>query len=402
MIIKSLPHIDDIRFGRFKGDPCSFVFLVEKDGAPMDLTDVEFRMVFTYSEKILLNVLPDVKDENRIEYNLTDQQKDALSRNIVDFYLKMDGITIYQGRLTWNEKSDGPGSAVPGAIKITINTVTGEVEGEPVIIGPKGDTGKSAWQYAVEKGYTGTEAEFAEEMAHLPEYAGETKGFRDEAEGFRDAAQTSATNAAGSATASENSASAASGSATNAGNAAGAAITARNEAETFAEDADNSAAAAGTSEENASVSATAAGNSASEAAGSATAAGNSKTAAESAASAALGHRNAAETAKSGAETAKAGAEAARSGAEAARDEVNATKDSFIRNNTDTFGAKVTAIVSLTQTEFDALPLKLNTTMYVISADPASVILQLVGLTQAEYDGLPVKDIETAYLIEYAA
>ena len=78
------------------------------------------------------------------------------------------------------------------------------------------------------------------------------------------------------------------------------------------------------------------------------------------------------------------------------------KDSFIRNNTDTFGAKVTAIVSLTQTEFDALPLKLNTTMYIVSPDPASVILQLVGLTQAEYDGLPVKDNQTAYLIEYAA
>lgn len=38
-------------------------------------------------------------------------------------------------------------------------------KGETGEQGPKGDTGKTAYQYAVEGGYTGTEAEFASKLA---------------------------------------------------------------------------------------------------------------------------------------------------------------------------------------------------------------------------------------------
>ena len=48
-------------------------------------------------------------------------------------------------------------------------------QGEQGIQGPKGDPGKSAYQYALDGGYTGTEAEFANEQATLTRLVTETK-----------------------------------------------------------------------------------------------------------------------------------------------------------------------------------------------------------------------------------
>lgn len=45
------------------------------------------------------------------------------------------------------------------------DSATGEWINIPAIVGPQGDPGKSAYQYAQDGGYTGTEAEFAEKLA---------------------------------------------------------------------------------------------------------------------------------------------------------------------------------------------------------------------------------------------
>lgn len=84
--------------------------------------------------------------------------------------------------------------------------------------------------------------------------------------------------------------------------------------------------------------------------------------------------------------------------ESAKNEINSIKDTFIRNSTDVFGDKVTEVVSLTQGQYDALALKISTTMYIITAVPVAGILQTVSLTQAEYDALSTKDNQTLYLI----
>lgn len=140
----------------------------------------------------------------------------------------------------------------------------------------------TAYAYAVSKGYTGTEEEFAELMA---DYA----NVGQRAEAAAEAAAASATAASGSASNSAASATAAEGFAGNASTAAG-----------------NASQAA----QNASQSATAASSSATSAAGSATTAGASATAAQAAQTAAEAARTAAETAQEKAEDAQAAAEAA--------------------------------------------------------------------------------------------
>lgn len=132
----------------------------------------------------------------------------------------------------------------------------------------------TAYGYAVEKGYTGTEEEFAELMAS---YASVAESAADSA----DAAAQSATNASNSAMAAATSASSASTAATTASTKAG-------EAETSAAAADGSASAAAQSATSASGSATSASESASAAAQSATSASGSATSASGSATAAAG------------------------------------------------------------------------------------------------------------------
>lgn len=160
--------------------------------------------------------------------------------------------------------------------------------------------GKTAYQSAVEGGYSGTEAEFEDDLAHFGQWKTD--------------AETAATNAATSATNAANSASAASTSASNAATS-----------ETNAATSETNAAA---SETAASGSATAAANSATAAAGSASAAATSETnAANSATAAASSETNAAasETAASGSATAAANSATAAAGSAsaAASSETNA-------------------------------------------------------------------------------
>ena len=164
----------------------------------------------------------------------------------------------------------------------------------------------TAYGYAKEQGYTGTEEEFAELMASYATVAEEA------AESAAAAAQ-SATEAATSETNAGASATAAAGSASSASSSAGTATT-------KAAEADQSATAA-------SGSATAAAGSASTASTAATSATNAKTAAEAA-------QTAAETAQGKAETAQGKAEDAQSAAETAAQSVSASASQIAQNASD--------------------------------------------------------------------
>ena len=161
----------------------------------------------------------------------------------------------------------------------------------------------TAYAYAVSKGYTGTEEEFAELMADYADVG-------QRAEAAATAAAASATAASGSASDSAASATAAEGFAGNASTAAGNAAQSATQASQSATAASGSATSAAGSATAAAGSATTAGNKATEAAGSATAAAGSATTAGASATAAQAAQTAAETAQGKAEDAQAAAEAA--------------------------------------------------------------------------------------------
>ena len=192
----------------------------------------------------------------------------------------------------------------------------------------------TAYAYAVSRGYTGTEEEFAELMASYATVAeaaaasaAAAAGSADEAEAARDkSAQWATGGTTGTPGASNNSkyyseqaaaqAQAAAGKAGEAASSATAAAGSASTASTKASEAAASATAAAGSATMASQQATAAAGSATAAAGSATTAGTKATEAAASATAAAGSATAAGTAKTGAETAQAAAEAAAEQAEA--------------------------------------------------------------------------------------
>lgn len=157
----------------------------------------------------------------------------------------------------------------------------GKIQGP---IGPQGDTGKSAYQYAVDGGYTGTEAQFKAMMSSV---------------------DIKAESAAASASAAENSKTAAAGSATTAEQAASSASSSAQTATSKAAEAQESASNAANSASSASVSASAAESNKTAAAQSATAASESSTQAASNATQAAGSAtNAANSASSAASSAQ--------------------------------------------------------------------------------------------------
>lgn len=157
----------------------------------------------------------------------------------------------------------------------------GKIQGP---IGPQGDTGKSAYQYAVDGGYTGTEAQFKTMMSSV---------------------DIKAESAAASASAAENSKTAAAGSATTAEQAASSASSSAQTATSKAKEAQESASNAANSASSASVSASAAESNKTAAAQSATAASESATQAASNATQAAGSAtNAANSASSAASSAQ--------------------------------------------------------------------------------------------------
>ena len=163
----------------------------------------------------------------------------------------------------------------------------------------------SAYAYAVEQGYTGTEAEFATLMASYATVA-------EEAAESAESAQASATTASGAAQTATTKASEASASAQTATTKASEASTSATQAGASATSASQSAQTATTKASEASASASTAGTKASEASASASTA--STKASEASASA-----TSAQTAQTGAETAQGLAESAKDDAESARD-----------------------------------------------------------------------------------
>lgn len=171
----------------------------------------------------------------------------------------------------------------------------------------------TAYAYAVEKGYTGTEAEFAELMASYASVA--------------QSAAASATAAAGSATSAASSASTASAAATTA-------TTKASEASTSATNAAGSASSAASSATAASGSATSAAASATTASGKASEATTAATTATTAKTDAVAAKTAAQTAQTAAETAQGKAETAQEAAEDAAESVSASAAQIATNTSD--------------------------------------------------------------------
>lgn len=178
----------------------------------------------------------------------------------------------------------------------------------------------TAYKYAVQKGYTGTEEEFAELMASYADVA-------EEAAESAAAAAASATAASGSASTASTKASEAAGSASAAAGSASAASTKASEAAGSATAAAGSASTASTKAGEAATSATAA-------AGSATTAGTKASEAASSASAAASSKTAAQAAQTAAETAQTAAETAQGEAEDAAASVSESAAQIATNAAD--------------------------------------------------------------------
>ena len=187
----------------------------------------------------------------------------------------------------------------------------------------------SAYAYAVSKGYTGTEEEFAALMA---DYADVGQRAEDAAESALNS-KTSAQTAAQTAT------------------------TKASEASTSATSASGSASAASASASAASGSATSAANSATAASGSATAAAGSATTASTKASEASASATAAQTAQTAAEAAQSAAETAQGKAEDAKGEAETTAQSIAASAAQI--ATNTADITQLKSDLSALNIKVD-------------------------------------------
>lgn len=187
---------------------------------------------------------------------------------------------------------------IPGVITADLG------DGAKLVQGPKGDPGASAYQQAVDGGYTGTEEEFEASLATIDAKATAATAAADAAEDAKDAAQTAQAAAELAKTAAVQSETNARNSAGGAQQSAEAAGTAKTAAEAAAGDAADSAAAALDS-------ATAAASSAANAANSATSAADEANAAADSADAAAGSASTAAGAASSASGAATAAAAAR-------------------------------------------------------------------------------------------
>ena len=175
-----------------------------------------------------------------------------------------------------------------------------------LLLGLKGDTGDSAYEYAVAHGYDGTEYEYGELMASYATVAEDAAESASEAEGSASAASDSATDAASSASAAAASATEASGYASNAQTSASAASGSATSAEQSAVGAAASASSAASASNSASQSANSATASATSAAGSAesasASAGDAETSAQSASQSAEDAASSAQTAEDARDT----------------------------------------------------------------------------------------------------
>lgn len=187
---------------------------------------------------------------------------------------------------------------IPGVITADLGN------GAKLVQGPKGDDGASAYEQAVEGGYTGTEEEFKESLATIDTKATAASTAADAAEAAQDAAETAQAAAELAKTAAVQSETNARNSAGGAQQSAEAAGTAKTAAEKAAEEAEGSATAASGSATAAAGSATNAANSATTAAEEADDAADSADAASGAATAAAGSASTASSAATAAAAAR--------------------------------------------------------------------------------------------------
>lgn len=187
----------------------------------------------------------------------------------------------------------------------------------------------SAYAYAVSKGYTGTEEEFAELMADYADVGQRAEDAAESALNSKTAAQTAAQTAA----------------------------TKASEASTSATSASGSATAASASASQASGSATQAAASATSASGSATAAAGSATTASTKASEASTSATAANTAKTAAQTAQTAAETAQGKAEDAQEAAETTAQSISASAAQI--ATNTADITELKSDLSALNIKVD-------------------------------------------
>lgn len=187
---------------------------------------------------------------------------------------------------------------IPGVITADLGN------GAKLVQGPKGDDGASAYEQAVEGGYTGTEEEFKESLATIDTKATAASTAADAAEAAQDAAETAQAAAELAKTAAVQSETNARNSAGGAQQSAEAAGTAKTAAEKAAEEAEGSATAASGSATAAASSATNAANSATTAAEEADDAADSADAASGAATAAAGSASTASSAATAAAAAR--------------------------------------------------------------------------------------------------
>ena len=187
---------------------------------------------------------------------------------------------------------------IPGVITADLGN------GAKLVQGPKGDDGASAYEQAVEGGYTGTEEEFKESLATIDTKAAAASAAADAAEAAQGAAETAQAAAELAKTAAAQSETNARNSAGGAQQSAEAAGTAKTAAEKAAEEAEGSATAASGSATAAASSATNAANSATTAAEEADDAADSADAASGAATAAAGSASTASSAATAAAAAR--------------------------------------------------------------------------------------------------
>ena len=227
MKITSYPITRDIRIGRIKSDPCEIVFVLNEDGTPMDLTGKVLELVFLTGNHAMLTLTPDDVDGNKAVFALTEEEKDKLYANLIYISVKLDGVTIGEGRFEWGS-THGDKSELPKAIGINVNHVAETIEWFEVTIGPRGPKGELTEE---DKALLDSKVQDAESAKNTA--IGASASASNAASSANSAAITAgnaATAAGGSATAAGNSATAAAGSATSASNSATAAGTAKDQA----------------------------------------------------------------------------------------------------------------------------------------------------------------------------
>lgn len=178
MIIKSKPKVAQLNVGRNRNDDVSFVIVYAEDDVPTSLFGKDVRLIFEdlRTGSNYLTKQPAQYDDNKAIITLTSVDKTRIKPEVTGISLQIEGVTLAKGNFTWSaEFAENSGN--PEAIGINYRTLDATTNWFEVVIGPYG---KTAYVYAVEHGYTGTEEEFGFAMADLVEARDEAVEARDE------------------------------------------------------------------------------------------------------------------------------------------------------------------------------------------------------------------------------